>query len=289
VVPVRPASWTAPPPDARPAAVLVLFGADDSARPEEPAGAGPDVLLLERSADLRSHAGQPAFPGGSVDPEDDSLVATALREAQEEVGLDPASVEVLATIPELYLQHSNFRVTPVLGWWHTPGPVFPVDPGETSSVARVPLAELADPANRMVLRHPRTGISAPAFRVSGMTVWGFTAGILDALLRVGGWEKPWDRETLVDDAAVIAAVDRAAAAAALGAAAADAVPGEIDAGEIDAAQIDAGEIDAAQIDAGEIDAAQVDGAQVDAAQVDDRPTDRPASEADANRRADGRD
>ena len=61
--------------------------------------AGPDVLLIERSADLRSHAGQPAFPGGAADPGDDGPVGTALREAQEETGLEPDGVEVVASSP----------------------------------------------------------------------------------------------------------------------------------------------------------------------------------------------
>ncbi len=167
---------------ARPAAVLMLIG--DS--PD-----GPDILLIERAPDLRSHAGQPAFPGGATDLGDASPVATALREAQEEVGLDPAGVQVLAAGPALYLPPSHFLVTPVLAWWHTPCPVAPVDTSETSAVARVPVAELADPANRVLVHHARTGHVGPAFRTRGMFIWGFTGGLLDALLRMGGWERPW--------------------------------------------------------------------------------------------------
>jgi 8-oxo-dGTP pyrophosphatase MutT (NUDIX family) len=185
--------------DARPAAVLVLFGDGPD---------GPDVLIIERAEDLRSHAGQPAFPGGAADPQDASRVHTALREAREEVGLDPAGVQVLGTTRPLYLPPSRYLVTPVLAWWHTPGPVAPVDPAETSAVARVPLAELADPANRLLLRHPRSTFASPAFRVRRMVVWGFTAGILDALLRLGGWERPWNREVAIDDPAVAASIER---------------------------------------------------------------------------------
>jgi 8-oxo-dGTP pyrophosphatase MutT (NUDIX family) len=152
---------------------------------------GPDILVIERAADLRDHAGQPAFPGGGADPADSSAADTALREAHEEVGLDPSCVAVLTCAHPLYLPPSNFLVTPVLAWWHTPCPVAPVDAAETSSVARVPLRELADPDNRLLLRHPHSDYVGAAFRVRGMLVWGFTAGLLDALLRLGGWERPW--------------------------------------------------------------------------------------------------
>jgi 8-oxo-dGTP pyrophosphatase MutT (NUDIX family) len=167
----------------RPSAVLVLF-ADD--RPE-----GPDVLLLQRAADMRTHAGQPAFPGGAADPGDADVVATALREATEEVGLDPGSVEIQGTLPSLWIPVSNFIVTAVLAWWRTPHPVAAVDPREVELVARVPIAHLADPANRLRVRH-RSGLVGPAFRTENMVVWGFTAGILSKLLDLGGWSRPWD-------------------------------------------------------------------------------------------------
>ncbi|CAI7978690.1 CoA pyrophosphatase [Frankia sp. Hr75.2] len=188
-------------PGGRAAAVLILFGEGPD---------GPDVLLLQRAADMRDHAGQPAFPGGGADETDASRAATALREAEEEVGLDPAGVEVLVTASPLYLAASHFLVTPVLAWWRTPTAVDAVDPAETSSVARVPVAELADPANRILLWHP-SGFGTPAFRVRGMTVWGFTAGVLDALLRLGGWERPWDTGTKVDVPEITVAISAAMA------------------------------------------------------------------------------
>jgi len=168
---------------------LVLLGE----QPEH----GPDVLLLQRAATLRTHAGQPAFPGGATDPEDSGPVATALREAREEVGLDPDSVTVLAELPRLWIPVSDFVVTPVLGWWHQPHPVHPHQPAEVAHVARISIAELVDPDNRLQVRLSN-GWIGPAFQVRGMLVWGFTAGVLTALLDMGGWARPWPRNRVVD-------------------------------------------------------------------------------------------
>lgn len=172
-----------PPADGgRASAVLVLLGEQ---RPGE-----PDLLVLQRAATMRNHAGQPAFPGGAADPADRDPAATALREANEEVGLDPASATVLSALPELYIPVSRFVVTPVLAWWHAPHPVRPCQPAEVAHVARLPIAELVDPENRARVRHP-SGWIGPAFQVQGMLVWGFTAGVISALLEMAGWSRPW--------------------------------------------------------------------------------------------------
>jgi 8-oxo-dGTP pyrophosphatase MutT (NUDIX family) len=160
----------------------VLFG--DGVR-------GPDLLYIQKNEGLRRHAGQPAFPGGKIEDSDDGPVAAALREGAEETGLDPAGVEVLTTLPEMFIPRSQFRVVPTLAWWRTPSAVRPTDIGEVAAVERISVADLADPANRLTLRHP-LGYSGPAFRIGPMLIWGFTALLTDRLLALGGFERPWD-------------------------------------------------------------------------------------------------
>ncbi|MFD6548494.1 NUDIX hydrolase [Streptomyces sp. NPDC058398] len=176
----------------RQSAVLILFG-------EGPRG--PELLLMERAGTLRSHAGQPSFPGGALDPEDgdprtDGPLNAALREAEEETGLDPSGVQLFGVLPKLYIPVSRFVVAPVLGWWRRPTPVGVVDPGETARVFTVPVVDLTDPANRATTVHP-SGHRGPAFLVESALVWGFTAGVIDKILHFAGWERPWDREKQV--------------------------------------------------------------------------------------------
>jgi 8-oxo-dGTP pyrophosphatase MutT (NUDIX family) len=185
--PRRPAGK---PGDPRRSAVLLLFGED--------LAHGPDVLITERAATLRAHAGQAAFPGGRIDPLDgvpdgEGPIRAALREAREEAGVDPAGVSVFGVLPELYLSPSDFLVTPVLAWWHEPVQPRAGSPAEVAEVCRVPLADLVDPANRIRVRHG-SGYTGPAFVVGELLVWGFTAGVLDAVLRLGGWAKDWDEK-----------------------------------------------------------------------------------------------
>jgi 8-oxo-dGTP pyrophosphatase MutT (NUDIX family) len=174
------------PPDegGRQSAVLILFGPGVDG--EE------DVVLTERSHSMRSHAGQVSFPGGAIDPTDSGPAEAALREAQEEVGLDPSGVQVVAELPALYLPPSNFVVTPILAWWSEPSPIDIVDHREVARVLRVPLSELTDPARRFTITHP-SGFVGPAFDVDGLLVWGFTAGLLSKVIELAGLERSWDR------------------------------------------------------------------------------------------------
>lgn len=186
--------------EGRASAVLVVF------TPAEDGSLA--VLLIERAADMRAHAGQVAFPGGAVDAEDADHIATALREAQEEVGLDPASVQILTELKPLFIARTGFIVTPVLAWWPKPVPLYPVDAAEVARVDVVALSELTNPANRFLAMHP-SGYAAPGFEAGAaapgaeggterepLFIWGFTAGVLDKLLQLGGWAVEWDREVL---------------------------------------------------------------------------------------------
>jgi 8-oxo-dGTP pyrophosphatase MutT (NUDIX family) len=172
---------------ARPAAVLILIG-------DGPAG--PEILFVERAAGLRTHAGQIAFPGGAADADDHDLADTALREAAEETGVDRSGIDVLGVLPPAYVEVSGFDVTAVIAWWREPSPVAVIDSREAASIDIVPVAVLTDPAHRARVRHP-SGYTGPAFEVNGHLIWGLTAHLLDGVLDLAGWQRPWDRHRVV--------------------------------------------------------------------------------------------
>lgn len=166
----------------RQAAVLVLLGND----PDH----GPDVLLQQRATGLRDHAHEVSFPGGARESDDTTVVETALREAVEETGIDPTGVDPVALLPRLLIPVSGFQVTAVLAHWRRPSTATAIDPMETASVLRIPLATLADPPHRLTI-NTNTGWHGPAFQLPDMVIWGYTAEVLNAVLRMGNWEQPW--------------------------------------------------------------------------------------------------
>lgn len=168
---------------ARAAAVLILIGASE---------AGPELVFVERALTLRKHAGQIAFPGGAADEGDVDLAATAVREAVEEIGVDPSGIEVFGAMPSAHVSVSGFDVTAVVAWWRQPSTVGAADPREVASVLRVSIAELTDPGNRVQVRHP-SGYSGPGFQIHDLLIWGLTAHFVDGLLDLAGWQQPWDR------------------------------------------------------------------------------------------------
>ncbi|HZP91859.1 MAG TPA: CoA pyrophosphatase [Burkholderiales bacterium] len=146
--------------------------------------AGPTLLFTRRTSHLHDHAGQISFPGGRVDAADADRVATALREAQEETGLNPARVEIVGRLPDYDIQ-TGFRVTPVVGWVEPPVELHP-DPFEVAEVFEAPLAFFLDPANHQ--RHSRevNGLTRYYFAMpyGERYIWGATAGMLHILYRI---------------------------------------------------------------------------------------------------------
>lgn len=194
----------------RDAAVLVLF----SGPPDSPSAGLPDdadLLVTVRASTLRHHAGQAAFPGGAADPGDDGPVHTALREANEETGIDTSRLHPLATLERMFIPPSGFHVVPVLAYSPDPGPVAVVNESETAIVARVPVRAFINPENRiMVYRKANTRrFAGPAFLLNEMLVWGFTGQVISAMLDVAGWAQPWDHDDIreLDDAMALVGHD----------------------------------------------------------------------------------
>jgi 8-oxo-dGTP pyrophosphatase MutT (NUDIX family) len=144
---------------------------------------GLTVIFTRRTAHLKAHSGQVSFPGGRAEPEDPTPEFTALREAQEEIGLAAERVEVLARLPD-YHTRTGFRVTPVVGLVGAPVELVP-DPREVEEVFEVPLAFLLDPANHRRETRELQGrtVGYYVMRYRTHTIWGATAGMLVNLHR----------------------------------------------------------------------------------------------------------
>lgn len=176
----RPARWTTE-WLAEPAAVLMPLLQD---------GGDWHLLFTVRTDTVETHRGQVSFPGGRVEPADPDPVAAALREAREEIGLNPGQVQVLGSLDPL-LTVTQYLITPVAGVISWPIPLHP-DPAEVAEIFHVPLAWLADPANREVrARQPLAGgrqIPVIYFHpYQGKTIWGASARLTLDLLRLAGF------------------------------------------------------------------------------------------------------
>jgi 8-oxo-dGTP pyrophosphatase MutT (NUDIX family) len=157
----------------RPAAVLVPLLAAP--------GGGPRLILTKRSSRLKHHPGQIAFPGGKVDAGDDGPVSAALREAREEIGLDPANVEVLGALPP-HETVTGFTVTPFVARLHAPFDPVP-EAGEVDEVFDLPFAHVTDPANYVIESRLWRGMRRHYYAVpwGPYYIWGATARILRGL------------------------------------------------------------------------------------------------------------
>ncbi len=136
------------------------------------------IVLTQRTAHLRKHAGQVAFPGGAIDPEDGTPERAALREAQEEIGLDPAQVEIIGRLPD-YLTTTGFRIKPVLAVISAEAR-FVVNPDEVDAVFEVPVSFLMNLDNHRPESRVWQGIERHYFSMEhdGRLIWGVTAGII---------------------------------------------------------------------------------------------------------------
>ncbi len=144
------------------------------------------LAFVRRAATLRSHSGEIAFPGGAVESGDDTVVMTALREAQEEVGLDPARVEVLGVLSPGFTAVSNFVIIPVVAFLPQGLGVLYLQEAEVTELILASLQGLADPAIFHTEEWTRSGVTHTVYfyEYGSYTIWGATARMLNALLEV---------------------------------------------------------------------------------------------------------
>lgn len=142
------------------------------------------LVLTRRTETLDEHKGQISLPGGRAE-DDETIEQTALREAQEELGVPPEAVEVLGTLTSLYIPPSDFCITPVVGWTGV-RPHWQPDPVEVAEVLEIPLRHLADPAtvHEEAWQRGELTMRVPFFLVHGHSVWGATAMVLSEFLAV---------------------------------------------------------------------------------------------------------
>ena len=152
----------------------------------------PSLIFTERASGLSRHAGEVSFPGGLQDP-GESLAATALREAHEEIGLDPGLMDLLGALPPVHTTVSGILVVPFVGALDEP-PALTISDGEIAEVLTVPVARLAALERPMELARPGGGTwHGWAYELEGHTIWGATGWMLHALLELLREETTWTR------------------------------------------------------------------------------------------------
>ena len=149
---------------------------------------GGRVVYTLRTGDLEDHAGQVSFPGGSPEPQDDSLLATALREAEEEIDLRPDTVEIIGELEEMYIPPSRFLVKPFVGLLSEQAELV-LAPEEVEAIFSVSLEELMSPAafEKVIWQREGWPHEVPIFAVGGHEIWGATAAMTAGLLARLGW------------------------------------------------------------------------------------------------------
>lgn len=165
----------------RSAAVLMLFTDE----------ADPCLTFITRAETMRRHAGQVALPGGAVDATDVDRRHTALREANEEIGLQSEHVTIHGELPALWVPASNYDVTTVIATWPGGHELHAVDPTETGAVHGYRISELTSATTRVSGRHP-SGFVGPAFVLGEQFIWGLTGHLVSWVLDLAGWSRPWD-------------------------------------------------------------------------------------------------
>ena len=160
-----------PPNDAVQSSVLILL---------YPFGGQTRLVLMLRPEYRGVHSGQISLPGGKYEDTDDSLIYTALREAREEIGINPAFVQIIGQLTEMYIPPSNFMVTPVVGY-QASRPEFRADPKEVAKIIEIELDDLLDRRNirnRTIKLSAGIPLKVPCFYINGNIIWGATAMIL---------------------------------------------------------------------------------------------------------------
>ena len=163
--------------DAIQSSVLILF---------YPIEDGIGLVLMLRPEYKGIHSGQISLPGGKYEEDDESLIFTALREAKEEIGVDPTQIQIIGQLTEMYIPPSNFMVTPVVGYQATK-PVFMADPKEVARVVEIDIKDLLDSKNfQMKKMKLRLGfnLKVPSYVIDGNIIWGATAMILSELVEI---------------------------------------------------------------------------------------------------------